>query len=94
MQRDFEPQGFAAVSWDARAIHLHCNRRRKKRSGPSIKKEYRIELESVNAQAVAKVVEEEFGPIFQAAGCEIVFGDYDKNLHSVVTEFFVSPFLN
>ena len=38
----------------------------------------------MNAQAVAKV-EEEFGPIFQAAGGEIVFGDNDKKLHSVVT---------
>ena len=74
-----EPQGFDAVSWNARAIHLHCNRRRKKRSTPSIKKEYRIELESVNAQAVAKVVEEEFGPVFQAAGCEVIFGDNDEN---------------
>ena len=45
----------------------------------------------MNAQAVAKVVEEEFGPIFQAAGCEVVFGDNDKKLHSVVTtEFFVT----
>ena len=83
----FEPQAFVAVSWNA----LHCNRRRKKRSGSSIKKDYKIELESVNAQDVAKVVEEEFGPIFQAAGCEVVFGDNDKKLHSVVTtEFFVT----
>ena len=42
----------------------------------------------MNAQAVAKVVEEEFGPIFQAAGCKIIFGDNDKKLHSVVTELF------
>ena len=54
----------------------------------SIKNEYRIELESVNAQAVAKVVEEEFGLIFLVAGCEIIFGDNDKKLHSVVTELF------
>ena len=89
----YEPQGFAAVSWNARAIHLHCNRRRKKRSGPTIKKEYRIELESVNAQAVAKVVEEEFGPIFQAAGGKVVFGDNDKKLHSVVTLNFCNSIL-
>ena len=30
-----------------------------KRSGLSIKPEYRLELENVNAQAVAKVVEED-----------------------------------
>ena len=43
-------------------------RKRKKRSGSSIKPEYCLELEKMNAQAVAKVVEEEFGPKFQAAG--------------------------
>ena len=53
-------------------------------SGPSIKPEYRLELEKVNAAAVAKVVEEEFGPKFQRAGGKIVFGDNDKKLHSDV----------
>ena len=52
--------------------------------GPSIKPEYRLELEKVNAAAVAKVVEEEFGPKFQRAGGKIVFGDNDKKLHSDV----------
>ena len=42
----------------------------------------------MNAQAVAKVVEEEFGPKFQAAGGKIVFGDNDKKLHSDVSTFF------
>ena len=79
-----EPQAFAAVSWNEGAIHLHCSRKRKKKTGPSIKKEYRLELESVNAKAVAKVVEEEFGPKFQKAGGKIVFGDNDKKLHSDV----------
>ena len=67
-------------------------RKRKKRSGPSIKPEYRLELEKVNAQAVAKVVEEEFGPKFQAAGGKIVFGDNDKKLHSDVSTFFSEKF--
>ena len=40
---------------------------------------YRLELENVNAHSVAEVVEEEFGPIFKAAGCEWVFGDNDKS---------------
>ena len=40
--------------------------------------------EKVNAAAVAKVVEEEFGPKFQRAGGKIVFGDNDKKLHSDV----------
>ena len=39
-------------------------------------------LESVNAKAVAKVVEEAFGPKFQKTGGKIVFGDNDKKLHS------------
>ena len=38
-----------------------------------------MELENVNAHSVAEVVEEEFGPIFKAAGCEWVFGDNDKS---------------
>ena len=40
-----------------------------------------LELENMSAQAVAKVVEEEFGPKFQAAGGKIVFGDNDKKFH-------------
>ena len=55
---------------------------------PFINPEYRLELEKVNAQAVAKVVEEEFGPKFQAAGGKIVFGDNDKKLHSDESTFF------
>ena len=46
----------------------------------------------MNAQAVAKVVEEEFGPKFQAAGGKIVFGDNDKKLHSDVSTFFSEKF--
>ena len=46
----------------------------------------------MNAQAVAKVVEEEFGPKFQAAGGKIVFGDNDKKLHSDVSTFFSKKF--
>ena len=38
------------------------------------------------------MVEEEFGPLFQAAGCEVIFGDNNKKLHSVVTtNLFLSP---
>ena len=81
------------MSWNGRAIHLHCNRRRKKKAGPTIKPEYRLELESVNAAAVAKVVEEEFGPKFQRAGGKIVFGENDKKLHSdVQIKFFQIQF--
>ena len=60
-----------------------------RRDRPSIKPEYRLELDKVSAQAVAKVVEREFGPRFQAAGGKIVFGDNDKKLHSDVSAFFV-----
>ena len=55
-----------------------------------MKPEYRLELEKVNAQAVAKVVEEEFGPKFQATVRKILFGDNDKKLHSDVSTFFFS----
>ena len=38
------------------------------------------------------MVEEEFGPVFQAAGCEVIFGDNDKKLHVVVTtKLFLFP---
>ena len=46
----------------------------------------------MNAQPVAKVVEEEFGPKFQAAGGKIVFGDNDKKFHSDVSRFFSEKF--
>ena len=88
----FEPQAFTVIRWNERAIHLHCARKRKKRSSPSIKPEYRLELEKVNAQAVAKDVEE-FGPKFQTAGEKIVFGDNDKKLHSDVSRFFFEKIL-
>ena len=42
----------------------------------------------MNCKKVKKVVEEEFGPKFQAAGGKIVFGDNDKKLHSDVSTFF------
>jgi len=32
------------------------------------------------------VVEEDFGPIFKASGCEWVLGDNDKKLHSDVSK--------
>ena len=47
----------------------------------------------MNAQAVAKVVEEEFGPKFQATGRKVVFGDNDKKLHSDVSTFFFEKIL-
>ena len=47
----------------------------------------------MNVQAVAKVVEEEFGPKFQAAGGKIVFGDNDKILHTDVSTFFFEKIL-
>ena len=57
-----------------------------------MKPKYRLELEKVNAQAVAKVVEEEFGPKFQAAGGKMFFGENDQKLHSDVSTFFSKKF--
>ena len=42
----------------------------------------------MTAQAIAEVVEKEFGPKFQAAGGKIVFGDNDKKLHTNVSTLF------
>ena len=61
--------------------------------GPFINPEYHLELEKVNAQTVAKVVEEEFGPTFRATGGKIVFGDNDKKVHSDVSTFFFKKIL-
>ena len=47
----------------------------------------------MNAQAVAKVVEEEFKPKFQAAGGKIVFGYNYKKLHSDASTFFFEKIL-
>ena len=44
-----------------------------------------FDISDICIKAVAKVVEEEFGPKFQRAGGEIVFGDNDKKLHSDVS---------
>ena len=55
---------------------------RKKRSGPNIKPEYRLELQSVNAAELGSVVANEFGQVLQWAGVETVIVDNDKKAHS------------
>ena len=54
----------------------------KKAKGPTIKPEYRLELQGVNARELAYVVEEEFGQALQDAGVEIVVVDNDRKAHS------------
>ena len=56
-----KPQVWCAVSYDVKVLYIHANRRRKRRKGPAIKHEYRLELQGVNAKELAYVVEEEFG---------------------------------
>ena len=62
-------------------LYIHANRRRKKRSGPTIKPEYRLELKGVNAKELSYVVEEEFGQTLQDAGVETVIVDNDRKAH-------------
>ena len=61
---------------------MHAERKRKKRSGPNIKPEYRLQLQSVNSAELAFVVATEFGQILQDAGVRIVLVDNDKKAHS------------
>ena len=79
-----------AVSYDSKALYIHTNRRRKKRSGPNIKPEYRLELVSVNSAELASVVAKESGEVLQNAEVEIVVVDKDKKAHSkTVTDAWV-----
>ena len=66
-------------------MYIHADKRRKKRSGPTIKPEYRLELKSVNANELASVVENEMGPLLQDAGVEMVVVDNDRKAHSKAT---------
>ena len=56
--------------------------RTEKAQGSTIKPEYRLELQGVNAKELAYVVEEEFGKVLQDAGVEIVVVDNDRKAHS------------
>ena len=56
--------------------------RAEKAQGSTIKPEYRLELQGVNAKELAYVVEEEFGKVLQDAGVEIVVVDNDRKAHS------------
>ena len=65
-----KPQVWLAVSYDAKALYIHADRKRKKRKGATIKPEYRLELHGVNGTELAYVVDEEFGETLQDAGVE------------------------
>ena len=58
------------MSYDSKFLYIHANRRRKKRKGPTINPEYRLELKGLNARELGYVVEKEFGDGQQAAGVE------------------------
>ena len=73
---------WCAVSYDAKEIYIHAKRRRKKRSGPTIKPEYRLELKGVNVKELGVVVASHFGPILKDAGVETVIVDNDRKAHS------------
>ena len=61
------------VSYDTKALYIHAKRRRKKRKGPIIKPEYRIELKGVNAKELGGVVQKEFGELLQDVGVKTVW---------------------
>ena len=75
-------QVWCAVSYDSKFLYIHANRRRKKRKGPTINPEYRLELKGLNARELGYVVEKEFGDGLQAAGVEIFIVDNDRRAHS------------
>ena len=72
------------MSYDTKVLYIHANRRRKKRSGPTIKKEYRLELSKVNSTELSEVVASTMGPVFQDAGVETVIVDNDRKAHTKV----------
>ena len=70
------------VSYDTKVLYIHAKRRHKKRSGPNIKKEYRLELSKVNGKELAEVIASTMGPVFQDVGVEIVIADNDRKAHA------------
>ena len=77
-----KPQVWLAVSYDAKILYIHAKRRRKKRHGPTIKPEYRLELKGVNSTELAYVVNEKFGQLLQDAGVTTVIADNVQKAHS------------
>ena len=73
-----KPQVWLAVSYDVKVLYIHANRMQKKRSGPTIKPEYRLALKGINAKELSYVVEEEFGQTLQDAGVETVIVGNDR----------------
>ena len=73
---------WVGLSYDCKSMYIHADRKRKKRSGPNIKPEYRLELKSVNAKELAVVVASHIGPEFRDAGVETVVVDNDRKAHT------------
>ena len=67
---------------DVKVLYIHADRKRKKRSGPRIKPEYRLELKGVNSKELEYVVDTEFGELLRDGGVETVVVDNDKKAHS------------
>ena len=75
-------QVWLAISYDTKILYIHAKRRRKKRHGPTIKPEYRLELKGVNSTELAYVVDEQFGQTLQDAGGTTVIVENDRKAHS------------
>lgn len=73
-------QAFTCASYDSRALHLHINRRRKKKTW-NAKPHYKLERETVTGEAVVEAIHMTLGPAMEAAGIEWVYADNDMKLH-------------
>ena len=60
------------------------DRRRKKRQGKNIKKEYKLELDKVNGSTMAEVVDKEIAPAMAKAGVKMVILDNDRKAHMLM----------
>ena len=78
----FESLPLSFGSYNTKAIHIHADRRRKKRTGANIKPEYRLELQKVNAADLVKIVDEKIAPKMAQAGVKTMILDNDRKAHT------------
>jgi len=71
---------FTCMAWEGRALHLHVQRRRKKKTWNATP-HYKLEKESVTGAMVVKAIHETLGPAMQELGIKWVYADNDNKLH-------------
>ena len=72
------------VSYDTKTLYIHAKRVWKKRQGPTIKPEYRLELKDVNARELGGVIQKEFGELFQGARIKTTIVDNGRKAHCTI----------